>query len=115
MKLLHSEDATDEVKQKNSQVDPESAQAAESLRSRRPNLNFDEMGIPVGSVLQSFDDDSTATVIAPKKVKYRDQELTLTAATRLMLQLDYSVQPGPHWTFNGKRVSDIYDETYPDE
>ncbi len=115
LKLLHSEDATDEVKQENSQVDPESAQAAESLRSRRPNLNFDEMGIPVGSVLQSFDDDSTATVIAPKKVKYRDQELTLTAATRLMLQLDYSVQPGPHWTFNGKRVSDIYDETYPDE
>ena len=115
LKLLHSEDATDEVKEKNSQVDAESAQAAESLRSRRPNLNFDEMGIPTGSVLQSFDDDSAATVIGPKKVKYRDQELTLTAATRLMLQLDYSVQPGPHWTFNGKRVSEIYEETYPDE
>ena len=115
LKLLHSEDATDEVKEKNSQVDAESAQAAESLRARRPNLNFEEMGIPLGSVLQSFDDESTATVIGPKKVKYRDQELTLTAATRLMLQLDYSVQPGPHWTFNGKRVSEIYEETYPDE
>ena len=115
LRLLHTEDKTAEIAAQNAEIDAESVQAAESLRARRPNLNFEEMQIPVGSVLQSYDDDSTATVVAPKKVRYRDEEMTLTAATRLMLDLDYSVAPGPHWTFNGKRISAIYEETYPEE
>ncbi len=115
LRLLHTEDKTAEVVAQNAEIDAESVQAAESLRARRPNLNFEEMQIPIGSILQSYDDDSTATVVGPKKVRYRDEEMTLTAATRVMLNLDYSVKPGPHWTYNGKRVSAIYDETYPEE
>jgi hypothetical protein len=30
-----------------------------------------------------------------------------------LLSLDYSVQPGPYWTFNGRSLRDIYNETYP--
>jgi T5orf172 domain len=115
LRLLHTEDKTAEIAAQNAEIDAESVQAAESLRARRPNFNFEEMQIPFGSVLNSYDDDSSATVIAPKKVRYSDEEMTLTAATRLMLGLDYNVAPGPHWTFNGKRVSAIYEETYPED
>lgn len=37
----------------------------------------------------------------------------LTAATRLILGIDYSVSPGHFWTFNGRSISDIYEATYP--
>jgi len=114
LKLLHTEDATLEVTLQPANLDQQSIAAAEQLRSRRPNLNFEEMGIPIGSVLQSTRDESTVTVIASKRVKFGEDELSLTAATRQVLGTDYSVAPGPFWTFNGKRISDIYEETYGD-
>jgi hypothetical protein len=58
------------------------------------------------------EDDSTATVIAPKRVNFRKEEMSLTAATRIMLGLDYSVSPVSYWTFNGRSLRDIYNETY---
>ena len=70
------------------------------------------MGIPIGSTLVSTKSDAIATVISPKKVQLGDNEMSLTAATRQILQLDYSVAPGPYWRFNGKLLRDIYDETY---
>lgn len=114
LKLLHTEDATLEVTQQPANLDQQSIAAAEQLSSRRPNLNFEEMGIPVGSVLQSTRDESSVIVIAPKRVKLGEDELSLTAATRQVLGTDYSVAPGPFWTFEGKRISDIYEETYGD-
>jgi hypothetical protein len=114
LQLLNTEDATEEVSAQKSDIDPESAQAAVALKSRRPNLNFLEVGIPIGSVLHSTEDDSTATVISAKKVTFRGDEMSLTAATRIMLGLDYSVQPSPYWTYNGRPLRDLYNETYTD-
>jgi hypothetical protein len=37
-----------------------------------------------------------------------------TVDTRQVLGLDYSVQPGPHWTYEGKSIRDLYEETYGD-
>ena len=37
--------------------------------------------------------------------------MSLSAATRVLLGTDYNVAPGP-WTFNGRSLRDIYDETY---
>jgi hypothetical protein len=82
-------------------------------RTRRPNLNFSEMQIPVGSVLVSTVNQSTAIVVGPKKVRLDGEEMFLTAATRKVLGTEYSVAPAPYWTFNGRRLSDIYEETYP--
>lgn len=115
LKLLHTEDATLEVAQQPGALDQQSIAAAEQLSSRRPNLNFEEMGIPIGSILQSTRDESTVTVVAPKRVRMGEEELSLTAATRRVLGTEYSVQPGPFWTFNGKRITDIYEETYGDD
>ena len=114
LKLLHTEDATLEVAQQPADLDQQSISAAEQLKSRRPNLNFVEMNIPIGSILQGTKDDSVVTVIGPRKIKFNDEEMSLTAATRLVLGTDYSVAPGPFWTFQGKCLSDIYEETYGD-
>jgi hypothetical protein len=38
--------------------------------------------------------------------------MSLSAATRVLLGTDYNVAPGPYWTFNGRSLRDIYDETY---
>ena len=114
LKLLHVEETTQQVAEQApaGAVDPQSLAAAEQYSKRRPNLNFIEMGIPAGSILASTHNDTTVTVIGPRKVKLGDEELSLTAATTQVLQLDYAVAPGPHWTFNGKLVRDIYNETY---
>jgi hypothetical protein len=114
LQLLHTEDATGEVAAQPTGVDEQSLAAAEQLRKRRPNLNFEEMGIPIGSQLKSTHNDTEVTVVAPKKVRLGDEDMSLTAATRQLLQLDYSVQPGPHWTYNGKTIHDIYEDTYGD-
>jgi len=115
LRLLNTEDATKEVSNQNSNIDPESMQAAVALKAKRPNMNFSEMGIPLGSVLHSVEDDSTAIVVAPKKVRFHDEEMSLTAATRIILGIEHSVQPSPYWTFNGRSLRDIYNETYTSE
>jgi hypothetical protein len=114
LRLLHVEDATNELASQPSDVDTQSLAAGEQLRrSRRPNMNFSEMGIPVGSTLICVDDGiTTVTVMDAKKVRFGDDELSLTAATQRLLGLDYAVQPSPHWTFEGKSLHDIYNETY---
>lgn len=82
-------------------------------KTRKPNLDFAEMGIPVGSTLVAVEDKrAKATVIGDRKVKFRGMEMYLSRATRIVLNLDRPVQPTPHWTFNGRLLRDIYRETY---
>jgi hypothetical protein len=112
LKLLHVEDATAEVAAQTTGIDEQSLAAAEGMRQRRPNLDFHEMGIPNGAVIDCLSATATVTVVGPKKVKLGDTEMSLTAATRQVLQLDYSVQPSPHWAYQGKSLHDRYEETY---
>lgn len=112
LRLLHTEDATGEVAAQKSSIDQESVVAGEQLQKRRPNLNFEEMGIPIGAELKSVHNDTSVVVVAPRKVKLGDDVMSLTAATQQVLQLDYGVAPGPHWTYHGKSIRDIYEETY---
>jgi hypothetical protein len=112
LRLLHVQDATQEIAQQPVETDPQSLEAAAQLRARRPKLNFEEMGIPVGSELRSARGDATATVVGARRVSYLGEEMSLTAATRSALNLEYSVAPGPHWMFQGRLLQDIYEETY---
>lgn len=114
LKLLHVEETTDAVVQQleGGEVDAESKAAAEQFSKRRPNLNFEEMGIPIGSQLLCTQNEAAVTVTGPRKVKLGDDEMSLTAATKQVLQLDYPVAPGPYWSFNGRILRDIYNETY---
>lgn len=113
LKLLHVQDATTEVEQSPSPIGTQEINAGTEFAARRPNLNFEEMGIPIGSELKFTETDTSVFVTAPKKVKLNDEEMSLTAATRTLLGLDYSVAPGPYWTFAGQSLRDIYNRTYP--
>ena len=88
--------------------------AGEQFRSRRPNLNFEEMGIENGSNLSSTSTDATVTVCGPKRVRLGSEEMSLTAATRQVLGLDYSIAPTFAWTHDGRLLRDIYNDTYAD-
>ena len=113
LKLLHTEEATEEMKGQLANVaTPEEKTAEAAYAARRPNLNFEEMHIPVGSTLIFTKGEVTVVVTGPKKVRLRDEEMSLTAATRQVLNLPYSVQPSPYWTFNGELLSKIYNDTY---
>lgn len=114
LKLLHVQDATAELSTSaGAPIAQEVAAGEEYTRLRRPNMNFAEMGIPVGSELVSAASGATVTVAGEKKVSLNGTAMSLTAATRQVLGLDYSVAPAPYWTFNGRLLKDIYDETYP--
>src|SRR5947208_15988445 len=94
------------------QIDEQSREAAERLRSRRPNLNFSEMGIPIGAILHSVRNNDTVEVASDRTVRYHGEELSLTRATKEMLRIEHSVAPGPYWTYEGRPIRDIYNETY---
>ena len=110
--LQLGEDVTPEV---SSQVDLDDAASAEAAkqykRSRRANLDFANMGISAGSILISVSGDETAEVLDNKRVKFRDQELFLTPATKLLLATSSNVRPTRHWTYEGQLLYDIWLES----
>lgn len=113
IKLMELEDVTPNVKAEKDQVDEIDREAGEAYaRKKRPRLNFQEMGIPVGSELVSVTNGESIEVIGERLVRFRGEETSLTNATRLILDNSYHVAPGPYWTFNGKSLRDIYNETY---
>ena len=73
LKLLHEEDATAEVSGQPTSLDSQSIEAADELVKRRPNLNFEEMGIQKGEILQSKHGATTVIVVGPRKVKLGEE------------------------------------------
>lgn len=116
LSLLGSEDVTPGVIAENeATMDNVDKASREKLsKSRRPNLNFEEMGIPIGSNLQCIRTEEIAKVTSPRKVEFRGDEYSLTQATRVAHELDndYRIGPGRYWAFEGKLIADIYNETY---
>lgn len=114
LKLLEIEDATKEVNLEHPSISIDAAevQAGKEFLKKRPRFNFAEMGIPVGSELVSTHNGEMVIVKTDRTVDYKGEEISLTNATRIVLNNDYNVAPGPYWSFNGKRLRDIYNETY---
>ena len=116
LKLLHVEEITEQL-EKSIESDATQAdlQAAEELKkSRRPRMDFVELGIPVGSVLVYRDGVAQATIISSKAVVFDGRECSLTMATRRVQGKpeDYPIQPAPYWTYNGSTLKEIYDNVY---
>ena len=88
--------------------------AIENVRQKRPLINFHEMGLYNDDVLVYVHDETkTAVISGAKKVIFDNEETSLTAITRVLLDKPYAVQPTRHWKFGDKNLSEIYDETYP--
>ena len=115
LELFNKKDVTSEVSDEmNNDLDAGDKASLIKASKHPPPLNFSLMGIPVGSILEYIANPSiTVTVIADKKVDYEGEEMSLTAVTMRLLNSKYGVQPTPRWSYNGKNLQDIYDETFP--
>jgi hypothetical protein len=51
-------------------------------------------------------------VVGDKKVRLGEEELSFTPATQKALGFDRAVRPAPLWRFNGRLLSEMYEETY---
>ena len=81
--------------------------------TRRPVLNFIEMGIPIGSTLvYTKNKNITAKVISHNRVEFNGQIYALSSLTKDLKDLSYYLAPCGFWTYQGKKLSNIYDETY---
>jgi len=88
LRLIAVEDVTPAVQKEAGSIDAESQAGARKLRSRRPNLNFDVMGIPVSSKLKFTRGDNEVEIIGHNRVKYGDDEYSLTGITKQLLGVD---------------------------
>ena len=116
LKLIGPDDATEEVrKELNENVSQAEKDSGNKLK-KRPNINFHEIGIVDGEILNFVDDEGVTVVVqGPKKVIYEGSVISLTAATRQILGLEYSIQPSPKWKYHGRLLKDIYEEYYSDD
>ncbi len=112
LELMITEDVTPQLQQEAASVDIESKSASTKLKSQRPKQNFVQMGLEVGSRLRFTNLDAECFVDSESKVKYENEILSLTALTKRLLQSERAVRPSPYWLYNGRKLSEIYDETY---
>jgi len=114
IKLLEIENVSPLVEQEANVIDEVELDAGRVYAQKRPKMNFIEMNIPIGSELVFNNNGEVATIVSEKTVRFRDEETSLTNATRLALGEGYAyhVAPGPYWRFNGRKLRDIYNETY---
>jgi len=113
LELICDEDVTPEINTELDKVDQVSKNAGNELaKKRRPRFNFAEMGIMVGERIDSNYNDEFCVVINERDVEFRNENMSLTRATKLKLENTYNVAPGPYWSYNGRIIRDIYNETY---
>ena len=110
-------DVTPDVNKDNEEIPEVERSSSETLRKRRPKLDFVEMEIPIGSCLEYTEPmkgENTVVVTDSKKVRFRDEdrEISLTEATKRLTGRE-NVAPTPYWSYNGRNLRDIYNETYP--
>lgn len=83
----------------------------ESESERRKPWSFSQYGIPIGSVLVSCDrPGKTVRVVDEKHVDYYGETLSMSAATSRILEEEAPWQGPKHFTYNGKKLTDIRKE-----
>jgi hypothetical protein len=83
------------------------------LKGRRPNLNFYELGLKDSfELIFKQNPQIVVKIVSAKQVEYRGEQYFLTALTRKLLGWRTDKKPSPYWLYEGKSLSDIYDEKY---
>ena len=115
LELFDRKDITTEVNAEiENDLTPEDKVAGEKIKSsRRPPMNYREMGLHTGIKLTFVKDSSVqVTISGDKKVLYNGEEFSLTAVTKRLLGITHALQPTAYWEYECKNLRDIYDETY---
>lgn len=115
LELFNREDVTQEITDEiDNDLTSEDKSATEKINSsRRPPLNYFDMGMKKGDIL-TFTKDSAieVTIVDEKKVMYQGEIYSLTGITKKLLNVSHAIQPTGYWMYEGKNLRDIYDETY---
>lgn len=118
LELFHHEDVTQSVTEEiNNDLTDDDKVASMKVTSKRPPLNFFEMGMQKGETLYWKDDPSiTITILNERKVLYKEEETSISAlSAQLKGYKTKHIAPGSYWLYKDKLLGDIYDETYPFE
>jgi len=112
LELMIIEDVTPQLQQEAQAVDVDSKTASTKLKAQRPRQNFIEMGLALGSTLNFSTFEATCTIESESKVTYDGESYSLTALTGFTPKTEKPLRPSPYWFYEGRKLSDIYDETY---
>lgn len=115
LELFNREDVTQEITEEiDNDLTTEDKSASEKIHSsRRPPLNYFEMGMKKGDTLVFVKDPSViVTIVDEKKVMFQGEVYSLTGVTKKLLNITHAVQPTGYGLFEGRNLRDIYDETY---
>lgn len=84
-----------------------------SGRKQRPAINFQKCGIPVGAELVFIDDDSVMVTVVDtekNKVEYNGETTSLSPLAEKLRNVS-AIQGASVFTYNGKKITDIAEET----
>lgn len=86
-------------------------------KSRGPRLNFKDLDVPIGEVLDSIKTGDKAEVVDEKSgVRFRGKKMSLMEATREIPGLDAkakpSIRPASHWKYKDRLLEEIYNEVH---
>jgi hypothetical protein len=112
LELMTVEDVTPSLQAEANTVDEGAKAGSDRLKAMRPNQNFFEMGIPEGAELQFTQGDEICTILNGRRVSYHGEDISLTALTKKLMGSERALRPAPYWLYQGKRLSEIYEETY---
>ena len=116
LELFHHEDVTKDVTDEiDNDLTDDDKVATEKAKTRRPALNFYEMGMQKGDRLLWKDDPSISVVVtSERKVVYKNEEWSLSALSAQLKGYKLKhIQPGKNWIYKDRSLDDIYNETYP--
>ena len=89
-------------------------QIAEEVRetARKGPFRFTECGIPVGAEIEFIEDSNIkATVVDDRHIEFNGETTSVSALAQKLKGFDHAVQGTLWFTYNGKRLTDIRDET----
>jgi hypothetical protein len=114
LRLMEIEDVTPSIQREADSVDVEAKSSADRLkRSRRPVMNYLDMGLPVGATLVYQDGTTTCTVVDGRHVNFNGEQRFLSAITaELMGMPGQSIHGGRYWSSQGRNLLELYEETY---
>lgn len=115
LKIMSKKDITRKIRNdvNNNLTDIDKEAGKRYKIQKRPPLDFFKMGIRKGDILKHIDGEISVKVIGNRKVNYKGKITSLTAIIKKLKKLTHSIQPTKYWTYKGKNLSEIYDDTFP--
>lgn len=97
-------------------IDPVERREIETMRKRREVRTFASLKVPMGAVLTFVKDPNiTCTVVRPRKVSFRGEEMSPSAAALSVIhEMGYdwpSVSGMDYWQYDGIRLCEIGEPT----